>query len=123
MHHSILLILFLLSIVKLSFAAAPSSPNTIDDPDAQRLSNTRLQCGCRFVKNRIKAITLDYIPPPTSNNNLLLLNLVQHKRTTEKKTEEPPSIADKAPDRLECGCHTVKLNIKTRTMIDPKPPQ
>ena len=118
-------------------AAAPSTDNSQDQPDPQRLPLTRLQCGCHFVKNRAKAVPIN---EPSSFVSLqqthggdknkedkkrmepslklpLLLDLAERQQQGERARgsmlAEPPSVAAKAPDRMECGCHTVKSKVHT----------
>ena len=105
------------AIFRAAFQNAPSLKNTVDEPDAQRLPLTRLQCGCRFVKNRIQAVPIVQQQEALPNPTLLLLDLTQKQqqlRGLQKQSTPPTNVADAAPDRLECGCHTVKVTIRAK---------
>ena len=131
-----LTLLAAMSLANRAKATAPSTPNTVDEPDAQRLPLTRLQCGCRFTKNRIKAVPL-VVPQVAASStfagsNLLLLNLQQQKQQKHQLQQELiaqrrnqvqraqqqdlPSVRDKAPDKLECGCHTIKVTVRPKAV-------
>jgi hypothetical protein len=136
----LLALLAAMSLANYAKATAPSTLNTVDEPDAQRLPLTRLQCGCRFTKNRIKAVPL-VVPQVAASStfagsNLLLLNLQQQKQQKHQlqqqliaqrkiqvqrtqQQQDPPSVSAKAPDKLECGCHTIKVTVRPKAVPVP----
>ena len=109
-------IFLLLSAVDVVHSAAPSTVNNIDSPDPQRLPLTRLQCQCRFVRDRIKAVPiLSPLPQVATSVSLLQMGSRTRKRRLRHMNtgrSGPPSVADKGPDRLECGCRAVKVEVR-----------
>jgi len=110
----------LLSLFSSTHASAPSSTNTNDTPDPQRLPLTRLACGCKFIKQRLKAVPIIQPPEQAFLDISTKKTLLRHTVKIKKESKKPPTVADKAPDALECSCHTVKVEVHPTLSSNPE---
>ena len=116
----IMIACILLSLFSPTHASAPSSTNTNDTPDPQRLPLTRLACGCKFIKQRLKAVPIIQPPQQAFLDISTKKTLLRHTVKIKKESKKTPTVAEKAPDALECSCHTVKVEVHPTLSSNPE---